>query len=74
MSPTSSNNIHEFSPDTDLDPNFLDVTEKKKRWWNKKESKKKEAEVPSPAAISEDERLVQQHHHLCFRSSTSPFS
>eukprot|EP00795_Rhopilema_esculentum_P010594 gene10594-19332_t len=55
LSPTSANNIHEFSPDTDLDPNFLDVTEKKKRWWNKKESKKKEAEVPSPAAISEDE-------------------
>ena len=54
--PSGSNDIHDFAPDANLDPSFLEGNEKRKKWWNRKETKK----VPEPVVdvISDDERLA----------------
>jgi len=48
-----AHDIHDFAPDADLDPSFLDGNEKRKRWWNRKETKK--VKEPVVDAVSEDE-------------------
>ena len=51
-----AHDIHDFAPDADLDPSFLDGNEKRKRWWNRKETKK--VKEPVVDAVSEDERFA----------------
>ena len=54
ISPTNSSDIHDFTPDADLDPGFLEGNEKRKKWWNRKQTKKEPEPVAQP--VSEDER------------------